>query len=55
MSIPLAWRPIKDDESDDMQLSKWVSDAMRYSQGMGNDNHLSSYEYNTGPPIPLPE
>jgi len=55
MSRPLAWRPIKDDESDDMQLSKWVSDAMRYSKGMGNDNHLSSYEYNTGPPIPLPE
>ena len=55
MSRPLAWRPIKDDESDDMQLSKWVSDAMRYSKGMGNDNHLSSYEYNTGPAIPLPE
>ena len=55
MSRPLAWRPIKDDESDDMQLSKWVSDAMRYSKGMGNENHLNSYEYNTGPPIPLPE
>jgi hypothetical protein len=55
MSRPLAWRPIKDDESDDLHLSKWVSDAMRYSKGMGNDNHLSSYEYNTGPTIPLPE
>ena len=55
MSRPLAWRPIKDDESDDLHLSKWVSDAMRYSKGMGNDNHLSSYEYNTGPAIPLPE
>jgi hypothetical protein len=55
MSRPLAWRPIKDDKSDDLHLSKWVSDAMRYSKGMGNDNHLSSYEYNTGPAIPLPE
>ena len=28
---------------------------MKYSKGMGNENHLDSYEYNSGPPIPLPE
>jgi len=55
MSRPLAWGPIKGNENDDYYLSKWVSDAMRYSKGMGNENHLDSYQYNTGPPIPLPE
>ena len=55
MSRPLAWGPIKGNENDDIELSKWVSDAMRYSKGMGNENHLNSYQYNTGPPIPLPE
>ena len=55
MSRPIAWAPIKGNESDDIQLSKWVSDAMKYSKGMGNENHLDSYEYNSGPPIPLPE
>ena len=28
---------------------------MRYSKGMGNENRLDSYQYNSGPPIPLPE
>ena len=55
MSRPLAWGPIKGNESDDIELSKWVSNAMKYSKGMGNENHLDSYQYNTGPPIPLPE
>ena len=55
MSRPLAWGPIKGNENDDIELSKWVSDAMRYSKGMGNENRLDSYQYNTGPPIPLPE
>ena len=55
MSRPLAFGPIKGNESDDVELSKWVSDAMRYSKGMGNENRLDSYQYNTGPPIPLPE
>ena len=54
-SKPLAWGPIKDTESEDIRLNKWVSDAMRYSKGMGNENHLDSYQYNSGPPIPLPE
>ncbi len=55
MSKPLAWGPIKDTETEDVNLTKWVSDAMRYSKGMGNENHLDSYQYNSGPPIPLPE
>jgi hypothetical protein len=55
MSKPLAWGPVKDTETEDVNLTKWVSDAMRYSKGMGNENHLDSYQYNSGPPIPLPE
>ena len=55
VSRPLAWGPIKDTESEDVNLTKWVSDAMRYSKGMGNENKLDSYQYNSGPPIPLPE
>jgi hypothetical protein len=55
VSKPLAWGPIKDTESEDVNLTKWVSDAMRYSKGMGNENKLDSYQYNSGPPIPLPE
>jgi hypothetical protein len=55
VSKPLAWGPIKDTESEDVNLTKWVSDAMRYSKGMGNENRLDSYQYNSGPPIPLPE
>ena len=54
-SKPLAWGPLKSTESEDIRLTKWVSDAMRYSKGMGNENHLDSYQYNSGPPIPLPE
>jgi len=55
VSKPLAWGPIKDTVSEDVNLTKWVSDAMRYSKGMGNENKLDSYQYNSGPPIPLPE
>ena len=55
VSRPLAWGPIKESESDDANLTKWVSDAMRYSKGMGNEDHLDSYQYNSGPQIPLPE
>jgi hypothetical protein len=55
VSRPLAWGPIKDSESEDVNLTKWVSNAMRYSKGMGNENRLDSYQYNSGPPIPLPE
>jgi hypothetical protein len=55
VSKPLAWGPIKDTESEAVNLTKWVSDAMRYSKGMGNENKLDSYQYNSGPPIPLPE
>ena len=55
VSRPLAWGPIKESESDNVNLSKWVSDAMRYSKGMGNEDHLDSYQYNSGPQIPLPE
>lgn len=55
VSKPLSWGPIKNTESEDVNLSKWVSDALRYSKGMGNDDRLDSYQYNTGPEIPLPE
>ena len=55
VSRPLAWGPVKDSESEDVNLTKWVSNAMRYSKGMGNENRLDSYQYNSGPPIPLPE
>jgi hypothetical protein len=55
VSRPLAWGPIKEDENDDVNLTKWVSDAIRYSKGMGNEDHLDSYQYNSGPQIPLPE
>ena len=54
-SKPLGWKSIADTESDDVNSTKWVSDALRYSKGMGNENHLDSYQYNSGPPIPLPE
>ena len=55
VSKPLEWGAIKESEEDAVNLTKWVSDAMRYSKGMGNEDRLSSYQYNSGPPIPLPE
>jgi hypothetical protein len=55
VSKPLGWGPLKETEVTDVNLTKWVKDAMRYSKGMGNENRLDSYQYNSGPPIPLPE
>jgi len=55
VSKPLGWGPLKETEVADVNLTKWVKDAMRYSKGMGNENRLDSYQYNSGPPIPLPE
>ena len=55
VSKPLAWGPLKETEVTDVNLTKWVKDAMRYSKGMGNENRLDSYQYNSGPTIPLPE
>ena len=55
VSKPLAWGPLKETEVTDVNLTKWVKDAMKYSKGMGNENRLDSYQYNSGPPIPLPE
>jgi hypothetical protein len=55
MSRPLEWGPIKENENDNVNLSQWVSSAMKYSKGMGNENKLDSYQYNSGPQIPLPE
>ena len=55
VSKPLGWGPLRETEVADVNLTKWVKDAMRYSKGMGNENHLDSYQYNSGPPIPLPE
>ena len=46
---------IKESEEETVNLTKWVSDAMRYSKGMGNEDKLNSYQYNNGPAIPLPE
>jgi len=52
---PIDLSSIQESKSDEWNLSKWVKDAMRYAKGMGNENRLDSYQYNTGPPIPLPE
>ena len=55
MSKPLSWGDIKDNEKDNLNLSQWVSSAMKYAKGMGNENRLDNYQYNSGPTIPLPE
>ena len=55
VSRPLAWADIKNTQSEDVNLTKWVSDAIRYSKGMGTENQLDSFQYNSGPEIPLPE
>lgn len=55
VSKPLEWGAIKESEEETVNLTKWVSDAMRYSKGMGNEDKLNSYQYNNGPAIPLPE
>jgi hypothetical protein len=52
---PLEYGSLQESTNDDWNFSKWVKDAMRYSKGMGNENRLDSYQYNTGPKIPLPE
>ena len=52
---PVGYADIVETKSDSWNLSKWVKNALRYSKGMGNENKLDSYKYNTGPPIPLPE
>ncbi len=52
---PIEFADIVESKSDSWNLSKWVKNALRYSKGMGNENKLDSYKYNTGPPIPLPE
>jgi hypothetical protein len=52
---PIDYGSLQESKSDEWNLSKWVKDAMRYAKGMGNENRLDSYQYNTGPPIPLPE
>lgn len=52
---PVEFADIVESKSDSWNLSKWVKNALRYSKGMGNENKLDSYKYNTGPPIPLPE
>ena len=55
VSKPLAWADIKNTQNESVNLTKWVSDAMRYSKGMGTENQLDSFQYNSGPQIPLPE
>ena len=52
---PIGFADIVESKGDSWNLSKWVKNALRYSKGMGNENKLDSYKYNTGPPIPLPE
>ena len=52
---PIEFASLQESKSDDWNLSKWVKDAMRYAKGMGNENRLDSYQYNSGPQIPLPE
>jgi hypothetical protein len=55
VSKPLGWKSMEENESDDVNLSSWVSDAIKYSKGMGTEDRLNSLQYNSGPPIPLPE
>lgn len=55
VSKPLAWKPLAENESDDLNLSTWVSDAVKYSKGMSSEDHLNSYQYNSGSTVPLPE
>ena len=55
VSRPLGWKSMEENESDDVNLSSWVSDAIKYSKGMGAEDRLNSLQYNSGPPIPLPE
>lgn len=52
---PIGYGDIVESKSDSWNLRSWVKNALRYSKGMGNENKLDSYKYNTGPPIPLPE
>ena len=54
-SRPIGYGSLQESKNDDWNFSKWVKDAMRYAKGMGNENRLDSYQYNSGPPIPLPE
>lgn len=54
-SRPLGWKPLAENDSDEVNLSSWVSSAIKYSKGMGNEDRLNSLQYNSGPPIPLPE
>ena len=54
-SKPLGWKPLADDESDEVNLSTWVSSAVKYAKGMGTEDRLNSLQYNSGPPSPLPE
>ena len=55
VSKPLAWKPLAENESDELNLSTWVSDAVKYSKGMSSEDHLNSYQYNSGSTVPLPE
>ena len=55
VSKPLGWKSMEENESDDVNLSSWVSDAIKYAKGMGTEDRLNSLQYNSGPPIPLPE
>ena len=52
---PIEFSNIVESKGDSWNLSKWVKNATRYSKGMGTENKLDSYKYNSGPPIPLPE
>ena len=54
-SRPLGWKSMEENESDDVNLSTWVSSAVKYAKGMGTEDRLNSLQYNSGPPIPLPE
>jgi hypothetical protein len=54
-SRPLGWKSMEENESDDVNLSSWVSSAIKYAKGMGTEDRLNSLQYNSGPPIPLPE
>jgi hypothetical protein len=44
VSKPLGWKSMEENESDDVNLSSWVSDAIKYSKGMGTEDRLKSLQ-----------
>ncbi len=52
---PLQGTDVDMEGGDSYTMTPWVTAAKKYAKGVGNTDHLNSYQYNTGTPIPLPE